>query len=128
MTPKERAAAAAAAAAVDAAAERLYKQGPWAGLCYVVAARFVTDEPLPRDVCLVHGEPLGIGGAARGKRYGHAWVEVGGMVYDLTVSATPFMRQPYYALGSIKEWEVRRYTAMEAKEALDGYQHWGPWT
>jgi hypothetical protein len=96
------------------------------GNCYEDSAWLVMD-PLDRsytDWTLVHGRPV----LQRPPfiRYGHAWVERGGYVFDPSVGVT-MPTDAYYALGKITEDEMYRYTAAEARLKLVEHKHWGPW-
>lgn len=100
----------------------------WRGRCYEAAAKGVLADRFGGWV-LVHGRPLGRGGEAKGRRYGHAWMECGGQVLDRTISDAPIPRDAYYALGEIdpNDSELYRYTQAQLRLVLQKTEHWGPW-
>jgi hypothetical protein len=104
--------------------------------CYSLAADWVVNGKssiagreggaLPKSAKLVQGYPH----LQRPpfKKYGHAWVEVGNMVYDATHE--PILKMPkavYYALGNIDPKDNRYYKQDKAREVLLSCGHWGPW-
>lgn len=91
------------------------------GDCYKNSFDYVTKN---RGWVLVHGIPLGTGGSAEGLRYGHAWVECDGVVYDPTVDVV-LPKIIYYALGNI-EYAVE-YTVQQALDKVLEWEHYGPW-
>jgi hypothetical protein len=116
------------------------------GDCYEAAANYVLNNsgvaplllspgvtPNP-GLILVHGEVTGQG-VIEGVKYGHAWVEDGDMVID--VSNGRNLRLPkdaYYALGRVNHDGVstfkpnlHRYTAAEVRRNLVKHGVWGPW-
>jgi hypothetical protein len=98
------------------------------GDCYCVAANYVVDNAILRgqqNLTLVHGEVIGQGAIA-GIQYGHAWVEDGDTVID--ISSGRDIRIPkflYYAVGNIEK--TIRYTPEETRKMLLKYEHYGPW-
>jgi len=83
------------------------------------------------DVVLCHGYPTGTGGDARGRVYGHAWVEgrdENGLdvVLDAVTGAT-LPRGVYYAAGRIDAAQVQRYGPQAARQRIVDTEHWGPW-
>lgn len=106
--------------------DRIYAKRDWRGDCYEVAvvALIELHRGGVRDVYVVHGEPLGRG-PIKGERYGHAWLEVNGEVFDLTVDAEPIDRTVYYALGRIED--PRRYSGDQVRSFLVDSGHYGPW-
>ena len=98
------------------------------GDCYEAAGKYIMDKMLSGDeqLKLVHGEVTGQG-PLEGVKYGHAWVEDGNNVID--VSNGRNIRLPkavYYAIGQIGD-NVHRYTPKEFREKVTKYKHWGPW-
>ena len=81
-----------------------------------------------KDTLLVHGLVTGQG-KIKGTRYGHAWLEVGGMiVFDISNGRDVVMSvQDYYELGKIKEEEIKRYSLTEAQKLITRTGHYGPW-
>lgn len=99
------------------------------GYCYRDSARLVVEGWIDGGV-LCHGVPRltrAAGGSPAGTRFGHAWVELNGMVYDHNHLTRPYPRDLYYRIGQINPNDVRRYTMTEvyAKALTTG--HWGPW-
>jgi hypothetical protein len=82
----------------------------------------------PAAAVVVHGVATH---RPQGYRFKHAWVEVGNVVIDVTVSLDfPTYvgpRDDYYALGKIRPEECRRYCAREVFSLGEQFQHWGPW-
>jgi len=93
------------------------------GDCYEVAAKKVLFEASPGDV-LVHGRPT----LQRPPfiEYGHAWVENGENVIDLT-NGFRGPRGLYYAIGNINWKDCLIYTPEETRRFIGYYGHWGPW-
>jgi hypothetical protein len=123
------------------------------GDCFEVAARLVLDwppSPAHEPLTLVHGRPIGTGPLNLGERYWHAWVE---FTEEATIPAhvvgasppAPFVlsaavvidrsngrddRLPvevYYAFGSIRPRDCRRYSRTDVMRQLIEFGHWGPW-
>ena len=101
------------------------------GDCFQAAGRYFMENAIlggDKGLRLVHGEVAGQGRLA-GTNFGHAWVEDGGLVIE--VSNGKNLRVPkalYYALGNISEignW--RAYTPAEAQANMVRTGHWGPW-
>jgi hypothetical protein len=108
------------------------------GNCYLQAGYSVLNWrgccPVPRhwtDVVLCHGYPTGTGGDARGRVYGHAWVEgldEDGVPWVLdAVTGVTLPQEVYYAVGSIDAAQVQRYSPQAARQRKVEYEHWGPW-
>ncbi len=97
------------------------------GNCYEAAGRYMMSHSSKKgSLRLVHGEVTGQG-ALEGVKYGHAWVEDGNNVID--VSNGRDIRMPkaiYYALGQIRD-NVHRYTPQEFTDKIMKHEHWGPW-
>jgi hypothetical protein len=97
------------------------------GDCYRAAARFILSLGADTDACLVHGEVSGQGKLA-GRRYGHAWVEINGVVIDPSNGRAICMgRVQFYELGKIAGRQVRRYCWKEVIRELGSSAHYGPW-
>jgi len=106
---------------------RLFDSRDWRGDCYEAAAKAMLDlhrAGLSEGARLMQGEPVGRGGIA-GRRFGHAWVEVSGQVFDLTVSPRPMDPSNYYSLGQIET--PRGYTFEQARGFMLDLEHYGPW-
>lgn len=99
------------------------------GDCFEAAITVAQEHRSFTTTRVVHGLPLGTGPLNRGKRYWHAWVEVGGTVVDYSNGHEIVMaREEYYRLGQLDETRVYRYTLDEAlAHVLDGDRTWGPW-
>lgn len=97
-----------------------------AGDCYEAAAKFVIAHDACAEIRLVHGEVTGTGGAVKGIRYGHAWVELGSVVIDPSNGrCLVASRGHYYAAGSVGD--TRTYTPEEAMRIMLATKHYGPW-
>lgn len=97
------------------------------GNCYEAALelflRFNTD--LPTGPKLVHGRVHGQG-RLKGISFGHAWVEVGDVVFDYSNGGKLIMRRDhYYQMGKIEE--VEKYTFSQLFEHIERTGHMGPW-
>lgn len=104
------------------------------GDCYEAAGRYFSEAAFAGQAVgytLVHGVVSGHG-PLRGRRFGHAWVEVDDgpvvMVVDPSNDRTVVMaRTDYYRLGRVLPEECRRYTPEEAVIEMVRSEHWGPW-
>ena len=79
------------------------------------------------NLILVHGEVTGQRKIA-GIKFGHAWIEDGDTVIDMSQGRD--IRMPkalYYALGNINPSNTFRYTPEEMNKKLLEFKHWGPW-
>ena len=93
------------------------------GECFEIAGMAIVAKMDP-DAFLVHAEVEGQGPVA-GRRFPHAWIEIGDNVYDYSGNRHVGPKEPYYALG--KPTEIRRYTRIEAMVHIVETEHWGPW-
>ena len=94
------------------------------GDCYEAAGKYIMDHR-GDDLYLVHGEVTGQGPIA-GLKYGHAWVEDGETVIDVSNGRDIQMPKVlYYALGHIER--VQRYDVKDAIEHLLKWKVYGPW-
>lgn len=82
---------------------------------------------------LVHGVVIGQG-PLDGRRVDHAWVEVEGGHYTVTLVVDRsngrnllLPRDMYYRLGRIVEAECTRYTPEETRTNMLRTEHFGPW-
>ena len=75
---------------------------------------------------LVHGQ-----GSLKGKRFVHAWVESGGMVYDYSNGGENELTQSqYYRIGKIdpkQKGAYFKYSYSDMKKKLLSTGHYGPW-
>lgn len=98
------------------------------GDCYQAAANYVIEHAIlgqDKHLVLVHGLVTGQG-AIEGIQYGHAWVEDGDTVID--VSNGRNLRLPkdlYYTIGHITH--TFEYKAEEAQKKLLQTEKYGPW-
>lgn len=77
---------------------------------------------------VVHGVVTGSGPPVQGTRFGHAWVEARGLVFDLSNGqCVVAARDRYYEAGQINEEECQRYPPIEALRRVHETNHWGPW-
>jgi hypothetical protein len=100
------------------------------GDCYEAAGNYIVAHALfpgkEKGLVLVHGEVTGQG-PLEGVKYGHAWVEKGGLVIDTSNGRS--LRMPkaaYYALGRIGD-NLHRYTPEQMRREILRHEHWGPW-
>jgi hypothetical protein len=98
------------------------------GDCYCAAGRYLMDHGINKpNLVLVHGEVVGQGKIS-GISYGHAWIEDGDMVID--VSKGKKLELPkvfYYALGQIDESKLLKYNLEQMREKILETGQWGPW-
>lgn len=100
------------------------------GDCYEANGQFFMDKAVfpgkDPNMRLVHGEVTGQG-PLEGVKYGHAWVEDGNTVIDVSNGRNVRMpKDAYYRLGRIED-NVHHYTAQEFRRKVTQYGHWGPW-
>lgn len=98
------------------------------GNCYEAALVLLMFDEVPDDAVLCHGKVTG-GGPVAGMRFGHAWVELAdGTVIDRSNGNDVTMdKERYYAIGQIREDEVRRYEKQEAFMEALRTEVYGPW-
>ena len=77
---------------------------------------------------MVHGEVTGQG-SLDGVKYGHAWIEDGNTVIDVSNGKNIKMpKKVYYQLGHIKEnGNIHTYKPEKFREKILQHEHWGPW-
>jgi hypothetical protein len=93
------------------------------GDCFSKAIELLMAHP---QMKLVHGVVTGTGGAAEGKRFVHAWCELGAMAIDHSNGHEVMtLRETYYLAGEVEH--VRRYEHDEAVIELVRAGHYGPW-
>jgi hypothetical protein len=103
-----------------------------AGDCYEANGQYFMQHALfpgkDKKLRIVHGEVCGQG-PLEGTNFGHAWVEDGGTVID--VSNGRNVRLPkalYYKAGCIDEIDnVKRYKPEQFRKKVLQHEHWGPW-
>jgi len=101
------------------------------GDCFEAAGRYLLEHAVfghETNLKLVHGEVAGQG-PLEGTTYGHAWVEDGDMVIDVSNGRDIHMpKQLYYLIGGISEINnVHHYSPVEFKKKVAQFKHWGPW-
>lgn len=109
--------------------KRERRQNSGEGDCYEAAyllAKQLNDAGAPAIVC--HGIVTGNAEPVIGKRFGHAWVEMGDVVFDNSNGReTATRRARYYQNGTIDPSEVRRYEWQDAMLWALRTRHYGPW-
>jgi hypothetical protein len=102
------------------------------GDCYEANGRYFMDRSIfPGDdkgLRLVHGEVAGQG-PLEGVNFGHAWIEDGSTVIDVSNGRNVRIpRVVYYAIGQIDRINnYHVYTPQEFRRKINQYEHWGPW-
>ena len=98
------------------------------GDCYEVAGRMVLEDRMP-GLLLCHGFPIcRKPGKHFGKRMGHAWCELGDVVFDFSNGNKAIIQKEiYYDAGRIEEHKVKRYTVEEAEKKALETGNWGEW-
>lgn len=97
------------------------------GDCYKVAGLACFDHGLRKDDSfrVVHGDVDGQGDLS-GVRFGHAWIEVGDVVFDASNGKATVMRsEQYYEIGGIQT--PTKYTREEAIGNMSRTKTFGPW-
>jgi hypothetical protein len=103
-----------------------------AGDCYESNGKhFMNEAVFPGSspsMRLVHGEVAGQG-RLEGTNFGHAWIEDGNTVIDVSNGRTVKMpKAAYYAMGNIDQINnVVRYKPEVFRKKVMQYKHWGPW-
>jgi hypothetical protein len=100
------------------------------GDCFEAAGRYMMEHAIfpggKPHLVLVHGEVTGQG-PIEGLKYGHAWIEDGGTVIDVSMGRNIRMpKREYYSIGRIGK-NVHRYTAEQFRKKVLKHEHWGPW-
>jgi hypothetical protein len=90
------------------------------GRCYELAGRGLLQAGALSRWNLVHGTVTETEGLL-----GHAWLELGGLVYDPVMDFL-FTKKDYY--GARKAKVVRRYTMRQAAVLMVRHKTAGPWT
>jgi hypothetical protein len=97
--------------------------------CYEVVFEVVDSMP-EGESRIVHGRPKyrGIESPDSDGRYGHAWVECRGLVFDYSHNNSFVIDvDRYYSIGEIDPKEVKKYTLVEARRLAVTTETWGPW-
>jgi hypothetical protein len=98
------------------------------GDCFAVAARAMIA-PFSPDLKLVHAYVSGQG-PLKGKRFSHAWNEIGDVVFDNSNGNNLILRkEQYYKLGEIvtEPGQYQVYDPISAKKMMLQTKHYGPW-
>lgn len=100
------------------------------GDCYEAAGKYMMVHSCfpgnEKGLILVHGEVTGQG-ELDGMKYGHAWVEKGNNVIDVSRGRSIKMpKKAYYALGRIGK-NIHKYTTSQFRRRTVAEGHWGPW-
>lgn len=108
--------------------KELIESKKW-GDCFQVAGRNMLDSNIP-ELTLVHALVYGEG-QLEGRRFPHAWNEVGDVVIDNSNGKNIVVRKElYYDRGKVKPNEPGAYVKFDKEQALINmvkYKHWGPW-
>jgi len=103
------------------------------GNCFEIHGKFMQDalfDKTKEGFTLVHAEVSGQQ-HLKGLRFGHAWLEKDGLVFDYTNSKIieNVPKELYYILGAVIEapGKYARYTEREINKMVCKYEHWGPW-
>ena len=101
------------------------------GDCFSKAGRALidTEEKLQDNTTLVHALVRGQG-KLEGRRFPHAWTEMGDVVFDNANGNNIVMRkEQYYALGGVEETKgaFARYEHYKGLSNMLKHGHWGPW-
>lgn len=98
------------------------------GTCYRDTYQLMFDNT---DAVLVHGYPRCTDDAHRGKKMGHAWIEVFRLGQTWVIDAAHpdklIHERIYYHVGQIDPAECKRYTLRRAAQLATRSGHYGPW-
>ncbi|NIO36732.1 hypothetical protein GTO27_03410 [Candidatus Bathyarchaeota archaeon] len=95
------------------------------GDCYEVAGRIIISADWKVPIFLCHGTVTGQG-KVEGVKFGHAWLELKGIVIDFSNKKREIMpKEKYYKIGKIEN--VKRYNKIEALRMFSKYKHFGGW-
>ena len=112
--------------------EEARKKKDTGGDCYEAAGRNMMNyQPFSdKGMKLVHAFVSGQG-SLTGRRYDHAWNELGDEVIDNSNGRNIRMpKQAYYALGNINPDDPDQYRVYDMpgfRKMVTKYKHWGPW-
>jgi hypothetical protein len=104
------------------------KKSAQSGDCFVAAGRNMIESDIP-GMKLVHAYVTGRGAVA-GKRFTHAWNEVGDVVIDKSNGRNIVLRKEfYYDLGNVvtQPGQYAVYDRKQMDEKLLDAETWGPW-
>ena len=80
------------------------------------------------NATLCHGLVHPTDGPVKDILHGHAWLEVGDTVFDLSNGRSMAVpKDVYYTIGRIEADKVIRYTREECIDNVLKYGHYGPW-
>jgi len=113
------------------------------GDCFSKAGKYTLDNGLSNsNLKLVHAIICPVVGPVSGVEFGHAWVEDGDQVINTSNKNETFEKSSYYVMAglinfimhdeqdfnkSIKEENIIRYSAQEARKLMIESGHYGPW-
>lgn len=99
------------------------------GNCYDASYDLLfTMPPELSGLVLVHGYPICTGEEHRGKKMGHAWLEVFKGGWQVIGHNMHIMdRELFYDIGKIRFAECKRYTMKQAAAMAIKYGNKGPW-
>lgn len=98
------------------------------GDCFVVSAKNVIESNIP-EIKLVHAYVSGQG-ELTGRRFEHAWNEIGDVVFDYSNGRKVMMRkEDYYKLGNVIETrgQYMIYNKINALKKMVTNKTYGPW-
>lgn len=95
------------------------------GDCYVAAGHYIMENGRDGRTILVQGEVTGQG-PLLGVKFGHSWIEKGGMVLEVANGKNSwFPTDLYYSLGQITR--TKKYGFKEAMKWMLKTGNFGPW-
>ena len=106
---------------------REYKSG--LGDCYEAAFHWILslDENVREQAKVCHGMVNGTG-VLDGKKFGHGWGELGGVVFDYSNGKKlKALKKVYYEAGKINRSEVWCYPMEKVMLQAMRKKHYGPW-
>jgi len=104
------------------------------GDCYLANGSYILNNYIlkkanPDGVFLCHGKVIGAKGSkVEGLVFGHAWVEIRGVLLDFSNGKT--LAAPLdklYENGRIIKDSVKRYTPMQVADMVLKHEHYGAW-
>jgi len=97
---------------------------PRPGECYEVAFTFMIEDPRGKKAKLVHGKVRNVI-MGQQKWTDHAWVEIGGMVWDNAYFDNLIPLDAYYRISDAKP--ERKYTWQQAVNQALKHKTYGDW-